>query len=566
MNSRKASQRISAQRFLVVVLLAVPALIWGNQDEKNTPPPPPGKQATQAKPPAQPAARPPATTGGPTTTQRPTTSTPPVQKKIQEPPPRVQQPPTPGRPGTKHVQLKNGETAEVSPRSNNRLEIRVRDAKGGEMTINHGLHGGRTIVSEHIDTGHAVRVVSYGRYGGYVQRAYFPPGGRTYYQRTYVVNGVAYTYVYRGYYYGGVRYYGYVPVYYYHPVYYGWAYNPWPAPVYYNWGWGGAPWYGYYGPYFAPYPAYPTASLWLTDYLLAANLQAAYQAQADANAANAAAAQANASAAQANATAAQAQANAAAYQAPASAPAAQPAAGGNGNATQLTPEVKQAIAEEIKAQLAAEQAAAPNPSAQPPASGASQVPPALDPAHSVFVVSDHLDVNAGGQECSLTPGDVITRISTKPDASQRVDALVTSSKKGDCSASSQVAVSVQDLQEMHNHFREQLDTGLKTLADNSGKNGLPKAPDTSTTSGEVAAPKPDADAADQLRAQQQQADQTEAQVQQVSQNEPYAPPVPWPTAPCSATIRGCEVLRSRRGDDGALVVWLQSGPFSLALR
>ena len=296
--------------------------------------------------------------------------------------------------------------------------------------------------------------------------------------------------------------------------------------------------------------------MWLTDYVLAANLQAAYQAQADAGAATA----------QANAAAAQAQASAAAYQAQASPPPAQPAAAENGNATQLTPEVKQAIAEEVRAQLAAEQAAAQNPGAQPPASGASQAPPALDPAHSVFVVSNHLDVNAGGRECSLTSGDVITRISTTPDANQRVNALVTSSQKADCSAGSQVAVSVQDLQEMHNHFREQIDSGLKTLADNSGRNGLPKAPDTGTTNGEVAAPKPDADAADQLQAQQQQADQTEAQVQQVSQNEPYVPPVPWGAAPCSATIRGCEVSRSSARNDGALVVWLQSGPFSLAER
>ncbi|HEY6268778.1 MAG TPA: hypothetical protein VIX11_10800 [Candidatus Acidoferrum sp.] len=29
---------------------------------------------------------------------------------------------------------------------------------------------------------------------------------------------------------------------------------------------------------------------------------------------------------------------------------------------------------------------------------------------------------------------------------------------------------------MPNHFREQMDAGLKTLADNQGKNGLPSAP------------------------------------------------------------------------------------------
>ena len=57
-----------------------------------------------------------------------------------------------------------------------------------------------------------------------------------------------------------------------------WAYNPWASPVAYGWGWGGSPWYGYYGAYFQPYPYYAAPSLWLTDYLIAANLQAAYEA------------------------------------------------------------------------------------------------------------------------------------------------------------------------------------------------------------------------------------------------------------------------------------------------
>jgi hypothetical protein len=105
------------------------------------------------------------------------------------------------------------------------------------------------------------------------------------------------------------------------------------------------------------------------------------------------------------------------------------------------------------------------------------------------------------------------RLTDTPDNNQNVNASVQSSKKGDCAAGQTVAVSVDALQEMHNHFHEQLDNGLQKLADNSGKNGLPVAPDTTTTGGEVPLPPPDAGAADQLQAQQQQADQTEAQVQ-----------------------------------------------------
>src|SRR5208283_181310 len=130
-------------------------------------------------------------------------------------------------------------------------------------------------------------VVSHGRGGGYSQRAYYNHNGRTYVQRTYVYGGRSYAYAYRSYYYGGYPYYGYAPGYYYGPAYYGWAYNPWPAPVYYGgWGWAGQPWYGYYGGYYAPYPVYPSAAFWLTDFFVAASLQAAYAAGQQSAAAN----------------------------------------------------------------------------------------------------------------------------------------------------------------------------------------------------------------------------------------------------------------------------------------
>jgi hypothetical protein len=144
------------------------------------------------------------------------------------------------------------------------------------------------------------------------------------------------------------------------------------------------------------------------------------------------------------------------------------------------------------------------------------VPDALNPAERVFVVASNLDVTApgSGQECSLTPGDVVMRLADTPDDNQNVTASVQSSKKADCATGQTVAIGVQDLQEMHNQFREQLDAGLKTLADKGGTGGLPKAPDTATTGGEVPPPTPDSAAADQLQAQQQQADQTDAQAAQ----------------------------------------------------
>jgi hypothetical protein len=398
----------------------------------------------------------------------------------------------------KQVSLRGGGTASIRPNG------QIRSINRNGMHIEHGLNGSRRIESMH----NGARVVTTGRGSGYVQRPYVTRGGRAYVSRTVVINHVAYARVYRSYsYHGYCCYYGYHPAFYYHPGFYGWAYNPWPAPVYWGWGWGGAPWYGFYGGYFAPYPSYPSAAFWLTDYLIAANLQAAYAAQAAANAAAA------------NGAAAGAAPGGGDQQADNSGGSDQPAA--SGGAVVLTPEVKAAIAEEVKAQIAAQQAAAAQPAAAGGQSGggsaapqqaSEEVPPALDPARRTFVVDTDLAVSADGQECELTGGDVITRITDTPDDDKKVTVSVASSKKSDCAPGKQVAVSVDDLQEMHNHFQEQLDNGMKEMAAKQGTGGLPKAPDTGTTASDVPPPPPDASAAKTLDDQQTAADQTEAQV------------------------------------------------------
>ena len=395
--------------------------------------------------------------------------------------------PLPGR----QVSLRGGGSAVIRPNG----QIRTISRNG--MQINRGMNGSRTIVSTH----NGARVVTTGRNAGYVQRNYVTRGGRTYVSRTVVVNHVTYTSVYRSYSYGGYCcYYGYHPAYYYAPVYYGWAYNPWPAPVYYGWGWGGAPWYGYYGGYFAPYPVYPSAAFWLTDYLISVNLQAAYQARAAANAAAASGDNGGGGDQQ--------------YQN-------QNSGGDNNSAANsgpvtLSPEVKDAIAEEVKAQLAAQQAAAQQGTAsntqQSNGNASEEVPAALDPARHTFIVSSELTVASNGQECQLTPGDVIKRTSDTPDDDRKVTATVSSSKKSDCAVGSEIAIGVDDLQEMHNKFEEQLDNGMKDLANKQGQNGLPKAPDTKTIPSDVPPPPPDTSAAKTLEEQQSAADQTESQV------------------------------------------------------
>lgn len=314
----------------------------------------------------------------------------------------------PTQPVGHNVDLRGGGSAQIG----NRGEIRSIDKNG--MHIERNLLGSRTIVSEH----NGERVVTTAHSGGYVQRVYVIRSGHSYYQRTYYEHGVYRVGVYRGYYFGGRTYYSYYPAYYYRPAFYGWAYDPWPGPVYWGWGWAGAPWYSYYG--FNPYPFYAGPAFWLTDYVIAANLQAAY---ADSVAAGVPAAATPDNQAGAETTTASAS---------------------TGDQVTLTPEVKQAIAEEVRAQLQAEQAAA-GQSGQGASTPASEVPPALDPARTTFVVDTGLVVAAEGQECSLTGGDVLTRISTTPDGDQKVNAIVTSSKKMDCATGKQVAVKVDDL-------------------------------------------------------------------------------------------------------------------------
>jgi hypothetical protein len=510
--------------------------------------------------------------------------------------------------GSKNVSLKGGGSATV------RKDGSVRSIDRNGMHIEHGVHGSRTVVGTH----NGARVVNTGKRGGYVQRPYVNRNGHSYYSRTYVGrDGRAYTGVYRGYNYGGHVYYGYYPGYYYNPGFYAWGYNPWASPVVWGvglWGWGGAPWFGFYGGWFNPYPFYAGPAFWLTDYLIAANLQAAYAAQADyaGGGINVVANQPwmdtgtqvvqgqtyniNASGVaffsgdDGSAVGPNGQPhpcgpscaapglpayslvgrigpsgvpfavgphrtivasdsgelflsmndetwgfgdNRGSWVATISQPGGDNSSGdqqadnnGNNNSggsgPALTPEVKQAIADEVKAQLSAEQAQAGQtggsnsaaPAAAPANGNGNEVPPALDPARRTFVVDNQLTVISNGQECGLTAGDVLTRLTDTPDADNTVNAAVTATKKSDCAAGSTVAVKVDDLQEMQNHFDEQLNNGMSELAKKQGTNGMPASPNTSTTPSDVPPPAPDATAAKTLQDQQQAADQTDAQVKQ----------------------------------------------------
>ncbi len=529
----KSSTNMFQPSFLLLLMLIMSSFGQAQTNkQKTTPPPPPPKAAAAAPRPAPAPARPAAAQPRPNTTQpRPGTNTGGAtgnQPRTATNQPRPQ--PTPPRPGSNQphtftppprppvasshplpnggrsvtngsghtfnygsnghltsMTTRNGTVAHYSPGG------RLTSIHSGGTTIYRGSRGSQTIVTQRPN---GVRVVTRGPNHGYVEHP-FARNGQQFIRRTYVVNGHAFAHVYRGYPYRGAIYYRYVPAFYYGPAFYGWAYRPWGVSIAFGWGWG--PWYPAYGYYFAPYPAYADASLWLTDYVLAANLQLAYEAQ------------------QTNAAGAPAQDNSA------PAPQAQPDqsddnSNGNANGTVLTPELKAAISEEVKQQLAAERDAASGSQSQA-APSADQVPEALSPTERTFIVSTTLVQQLDdGTECSLNPGDVLTRIADTPDTNQNVKVMISSSQKGSCHSGLQMDFAVQALQDMHNDFHQRLDDGLHQLAQNQGQNGMPAGPAADSHPSPDGQAQPDLTASADLQQQQQQASQLEQDVRQASSN------------------------------------------------
>lgn len=354
----------------------------------------------------------------------------------------------------------------------------IREVHTRNMTIIHRPGGSRTVIVDRPDRSRIV----VNRFGhGYVQRP-FLYRGHEFAHRTYFYRGQPYALYYRGYAYRGVSLHGYVPYRYYSPAFYGWAYRPWYRPVRYSWGWFGSPWYGNYGRYyFTPYSAYPSASFWLTDYLISASLQAAYEERL---------------------------ANQSYY------------SSGSSDAVMLSPEVKDEISNEVQRQLALE-----NSESRIAVSGdldmnSSGLPRMLAEASPtnprIFVVSGSLDVaDNQGQECTLTEGDVL-RLSTPPPSNASTAYLqVLATKNQGCQKGSMVSVGFADLQEMQNHMRATIDRGLGELQSHQG--GLPAPPANAAVPPVQAsfapiAPPPDANVSNELRQQARDADAADREV------------------------------------------------------
>lgn len=377
--------------------------------------------------------------------------------------------------GDRTIHTANG--SEVRMRPNGRAAD-VHVANRG-MDIHHGLNGSRRV--EVIRADHS-RIVADRHGQGFVDHPYFYHG-HEFAHRTYYYNGRVYDHYYGRYYYHGAYVHYYTPVVYYRPAFYGWVYNPWVAPAPYAWGWGAYPWYGYYGFYFAPYPVYPSASFWLTDYLISASLAAAYQAQVDAAAA------------------------AAAQSAPA-------------GAVPLTPEVKAMIAAEVQRQIALENAEAQSAQAGVPDPASSSVQRMLtDNVQHVFVAGRELDVvDTAGAECAVSEGDALQLIGAPPPGASAANLVVLSTKGGpECARGDTISVQLADLQDMQNHMRETIDQGMGELQTKQGHGNLPSIP-TSAAGQPVkaafasGAPPPDPNAGSEINQQTVAADQAEKQV------------------------------------------------------
>lgn len=308
----------------------------------------------------------------------------------------------------------------------------IHDARRG-MDIHYGLNGSRHVVMERSD--HS-RVFAERGGRGYVQHPY-EYRGQEFAHRTYFDHGHEFVRFYARYPYHGMYLEVYTPTTYYPVGFYGWVYTPWGEPVHYAWQWRGTPWYRVYGGYFTPYSVYGSAPLWLTDYVIATGLQAAYAEQVRAQ-----------------------------------------IAAGNGAAS-LSPEVKDEIAQEVQVQVQQEMAAARANAGNAGAPEDGGISTLLRDGHShVFMPGSVLDlVDASGNECTLSPGDVVQVRAAPAPGAQAVNATVLASKGGyECGSDGTVRMSLADLQESENYMRQTIEQGMADLQAKQGTGNLPPAP------------------------------------------------------------------------------------------
>jgi hypothetical protein len=331
-------------------------------------------------------------------------------------------------------------------------DLAMRNSAGTIIRIHTGLDGGQRVESTEMN---GARIVADGPDRGYVEASYMFNGSE-FVHRTYSVDGHAYDRFYRQDVVRGAAVDAYTPARYCSAAFYSWAYYPWNAPAISPWGWPVNP----AGPYFKPSVVYPGASSWLTDYLVSRSLEGSYRPQISLSP----------------------------------------------TAAEITPEVKEAIADEIQRYIRLEngEAIAKASNFGPPPGTIGR--PLSENASHVFLVGAALDlIDTAGKECAVSRGDVLQLNPPVSPVTNTATLTVIATRGGlDCGPGLVVTVSYADLQEMQNYMREILDAGFAVLQ--AHENGLPTPP-PSATEPQVAAnfanasPGPDPSAADRIERQ-----------------------------------------------------------------
>ena len=433
----------------------------------------------------------------------------------------------PGPPGSRETQTPNGNIVRTAADGS---VMDVRNPATG-MSIHHGPDGSRRIT---VDKPDGSRVVVPSRGVAYVQHPYLYQA-HAFDHRTFSDRGQLSHQLYRPYTYGATTLDAYAPQRFYSPDVYQWATTRYSAPQVPSWNYvtQGAPWFVESRSYFTPEPAYTSPLFWLTDFVLATSLIAAYNAHAGSATPPGAPpgapppAQATAAAPAAQSTAGQAAAAPAAQPTvgqAAAAPAAQPTPGpaapppteaqralagspAADSSPEVTPEVKEMLADEVSRQIKEESVEArqnaQNKEPQPGEGGIIQELNQKEP-HTFIVTSDLDLVDSTGRRCTLGEADVIQVISGPKQTTGTAEAVVLSSRGSGmkCERAARVDIALADLQDMQNYMRETTHEGL-------GDTRTGRSAPTVTPAYAAAAPPPDSNAANEIQQQQQIAALTE---------------------------------------------------------
>ena len=364
--------------------------------------------------------------------------------------------------------------------------VREQRRADGSVVRETRLSGGAHVREVRAPGGGQVRVVRYGNaVSGSVERT-IRPGVVS---RTFVGGGhVLYTRVYQQHvwhqYGRAFAYETFVPAVRYPAVYYSWALTAWPHPVAYAWSWPIQPWYPMYGALFTPYPVYVSPDLWMTDYIIARSMQAAYQAQTGPpapqpappwppapSAADPGAAPAPDSGAAPPAPDPSVSPSAAPGESVPMAPSGEVPPAPASVPPTVTPEVKAQLNAQIKVQLREQQAAAATPAAATTQSG----PAALRPNHVFFEVVQPLDVPSGtaGNYCSLSANDYIKRIGGMSQDDWKIPVVVELSSGSDCPQGLRTRIGLNDLNAMENEQEARVLEAMQAASKSMGPNGPP---------------------------------------------------------------------------------------------